>query len=148
MKMLIRVKKSGKITSDQSGNSFGSIAYEIPANYKGKSIRLDGYMKVKNVENGFAGLLLRIDGKEGSLAFDNMQSQNIKGTKDWQKYSITLSYPEEAETIFVAGILNGKGEAWFDEFVVTIDDKNLQNLKKTKKNYQKLSLIKSLIMGH
>jgi hypothetical protein len=32
-------KKSGKITSDASGSSFGSIAYKIPANYKGNTIR-------------------------------------------------------------------------------------------------------------
>ncbi|MGB5480776.1 MAG: hypothetical protein WBM91_06845 [Eudoraea sp.] len=95
-------KKSGKITSDHLGNSFGSIVYKIPANYKGKSIRLEGYMKIQNVENGFAGLLLRIDGNNGPLEMDNMGSHNIQGTKDWQKYSITFDYSEKAKTIFVA----------------------------------------------
>lgn len=108
-------KKSGKITSGQTGSSFGSIAYKIPANYEGKTIRLEGFMKIKNVGNGFAGLLLRVDGNGGSLAFDNMQDQKITGTKDWQKYSITLDCPEAAENIFIAGILSGKGEAWFDD---------------------------------
>ena len=129
--------KSGKITSDESGSSFGSIAYKLPANYTGKTIQLTGYMKIKNVENGFGGLLLRIDGSEGSLAFDNMQSQNISGSKDWQKYSITLDYPDEAETIFIAGILSGKGEAWYDDFVLTIDGKNVQTLKEVKKELSK-----------
>ncbi|GAO31022.1 hypothetical protein [Geofilum rubicundum] len=102
--------KSGKITSTDNG-SFGSMAYKIPANYVGNTIKLEGYMKIENVENGFAGLLLRIDGNGSSLAFDNMQNQNISGTKDWQKYSITLTYPDKAENIFVAGILVGKGKA-------------------------------------
>ena len=110
---------SGKITSDQNGSSFGSIAYEIPANYEGKKIKLEGFMKIKDVENGFAGLLLRIDGNGNYLAFDNMQNQKITGTKDWQKYTIILDYPQEAEKIFVAGILNGKGEAWFDDFILS-----------------------------
>ena len=83
--------KSGKITSDQTGSSFGSIAYKIPANYEGKEIKLEGFMKIKDVENGFAGLLLRVDGNGTSLAFDNMQNQNITGTRDWQKYNITLN---------------------------------------------------------
>lgn len=135
-------KISGKITSDLSGSSFGSIAYKIPANYKGKSIRLEGFMKIQNVEGGFAGLLLRIDGNGSSLAFDNMQSQNITGTKDWQKYTITLNYPEEAENIFVAGILVGKGEAWFDDFVLTIDGKNVQALNEVKKELAKAQLDK------
>lgn len=138
--------KSGKITSTNNGN-FGSIAYKIPANYAGKTIKLEGYMKIKNVENGFAGLLLRVDGNESSLAFDNMQNRNITGTKDWQKYSINLNYPEEAENIFIAGILSGKGEAWFDDFVLTIDGKNIQNLNETKKELSKAQLDKEYDKG-
>ena len=65
-------EKSGKITSPELGGSFGSIAYKIPAYYSGEKIQLEGYMKIKNVENGFAGLLLRIDGNGSSLAFDNI----------------------------------------------------------------------------
>jgi hypothetical protein len=53
---------AGKITSPEEGSSFGSLAYKIPANYKGDSIHLVGFMKIKNVENGFTGLLLRVDG--------------------------------------------------------------------------------------
>ena len=138
--------KSGKITSTDNGN-FGSITYKIPANYKGKKITLEGYMKIENVVDGFAGLLLRIDGNGSSLAFDNMQNQNIAGTKDWQKYSITLNYPEEAENIFVAGILSGKGEAWFDDFILTIDDKNIQTLKEVKKELSKAQLDKEFENG-
>ena len=120
-------EKSGKIKSDQAGQSFGSIAYNIPANYSGKKIKLEGFMKIRNVENGSAGLLLRIDGNGNTLEFDKMQDQNVTGTRDWQKYSITLKYPEEAENIIVAGILMGKGEAWFDDFTLSIDGKNIQS---------------------
>ncbi|WP_026808548.1 S41 family peptidase [Arenibacter latericius] len=139
--------KSGKITSDQTGSSFGSIAYKIPANYLGKTIQLDGYMKTKNVENGFAGLLLRVDGNGSSLAFDNMQNQNVTGTRDWQKYTISLNYPEEAENIFIAGILSGKGEVWFDDFTLSIDGKNVQTLKKVEKQLLKAQLDKEFDSG-
>jgi len=140
-------KKSGKITSDQTGSSFGSIAYKIPANYSGKTIKLEGHMKIENVENGFAGLLLRIDGNGGSLAFDNMQNQNITGTSGWKKYTIILNYPKEAENIFIAGILSGKGEAWFDDFVLSIDGKNVQTLKETEKELSKAQLDKEFDSG-
>ena len=140
-------KNSGKITSDQTGSSFGSIAYKIPANYVGKTIQLEGYMKIKNVENGFAGLLLRVDGNGSSLAFDNMQNQKISGTKDWQKYNITLNFPEEAENIYIAGILSGKGEAWFDDFVLSIDGKNVQTLKEVEKELSKAQLDKEFDNG-
>ena len=139
-------QKSGKITSTDNGQ-FGSIAYKIPANYSGKTIVLEGYMKIKNVENGFAGLLLRVDGNNQSLAFDNMHNQNISGTKDWQKYSIKLDYPKNADNIYIAGILSGKGEAWFDDFVLLIDGKNVQTLKEIEKPVFKASLDKEFDNG-
>lgn len=138
--------KAGKITSDENGN-FGSIAYKIPAKYEGKSITLEGYMKIKEVQNGFAGLLMRIDGNGSTLAFDNMQSQNITGTHDWKKYTITFNYPEEAQYIYVAGILVGKGEAWFDDFTLTIDGENVQNLKEIEKQPTKAELDKEFDSG-
>lgn len=96
------------------------------------------------MEKGFAGLLLRVDGNNQTLAFDNMQNRNISGTKDWQKYSIKLAYPEQAENIFIAGILSGKGEAWFDDFVLFIDGKNVQTLRESENQFIKLILIKNL----
>jgi len=139
-------QRSGKITSIKDGQ-FGSIAYKIPANYTGKTIELVAYMKIKNVENGFAGLMLRIDGNGSSLAFDNMQDQNISGTKDWQKYSIKLDYPEQAESIYIAGLLSGTGEVWFDDFVLTIDGENVQTLKEKEKPVYKASLDKEFDDG-
>ncbi|MBO0323651.1 peptidase S41 [Muricauda sp. CAU 1633] len=138
--------KAGKITSDENGN-FGSIAYKIPAKYEGKSITLEGYMKIKEVQNGFAGLLMRIDGNGSTLAFDNMQSQNITGTHDWKKYTITFNYPDEAQYIYVAGILVGKGEVWFDDFTLTIDGENVQNLKEIEKQPTKAELDKEFDSG-
>ncbi|TKG90796.1 peptidase S41 [Puteibacter caeruleilacunae] len=125
-------KYAGKITSSDNG-SFGCLAYRIPASYSGETIKLEGYMKTKNVEGGHAGLLLRVDGDAVSLVFDNMKNQGITGTNDWKKYSITLQYPEEGMQIYVAGILVGKGEVWFDDLVLTIDDKDVQTLKEVKK---------------
>lgn len=140
-------KRSGKISSDQTGSSFGCIVYKIPASYKGKKIKLEGSLKIKDVENGFAGLLLRVDGNGTTLAFDNMRNQNLTGTKEWQKYTITLDYPKQAENIYIAGILSGKGEVWFDDFVLTIDGKNVQTLKEEEKQLSKPQLDKEFDSG-
>lgn len=109
--------------------TFGSIAYKLPSNYKGKKITLEGYMKLEDVTDGFAGLLIRIDKDGNALAFDNMQDKKISGTKEWKKYSITLKFDNTADHIYVAGILVGKGKAWFDNFKVTIDGKDINDLK-------------------
>jgi len=115
------------------GVSFGSVAYKLPANFKGKKITLEGYMKYENATDGFVGLLMRIDKDGQSLGFDNMQNQSLQGTADWKKYSITLDFKENADEIYVAGILVGKGKAWFDNFKVTIDGKPIESLKPVEK---------------
>src|SRR6056297_1532119 len=132
-------EKSCKITSTDYGN-FGGIVYEIPAGFSGKTIELEGYMKTKNVEEGFAGLLLSVVDNNQTLASSRMEEQNITGTNDWQKYSIKLDYPEKAENIFLGGLLTGNGEAWFDDFVLTIDGKNVQTLEERDKQIEKAAL--------
>ncbi|WP_421823773.1 erythromycin esterase family protein [Flagellimonas oceanensis] len=141
----------GKVISDSNGK-FGCITYRIPANYVGDTITLTGKIKYENVKD-FVGLLMRIDGRSRnrSLAFKSMQNQKIRGTSDWKEYSIALPYPSNAKTIFVGGILGKKGIAWFDDFKVTIDGKDIQTLQETERltldNYNtgelKLSLSKS-----
>ncbi len=124
-------KFAAKITSDSLGGTSGAIYYMIPKRYSGKTIQLSGYMKTKDVSDGFAGLLLSIEGE--SSVFDNMESRNISGTKDWEIYSITLDYPRGAEEIYLGGILTGTGEVWFDDFQLSIDGKVIQTLKPIKK---------------
>lgn len=109
--------------------TFGCAAYSFPAKYEGKTIELTGQMKIENATDGFVGLLLRIDGENGPGGFDNMQSRGIQGTHDWKKYSIKIPYPEDADKIFVGGILSGNGTAWFDDFDVLIDGKSVTQLK-------------------
>lgn len=118
------------VIEGQSGEEFGSVAYKLPSNFKGKTIKLEGYIKCENVTNGYVGLILRMDKDGQSVGFDNMASQNLSGSHDWKKYSITLNFAEDADYIYVGGILVGRGKAWFDNFKVTIDGKSIDNLKR------------------
>nr|WKN37351.1 S41 family peptidase [Tunicatimonas sp. TK19036] len=113
--------------------SIGIISHPFSANYAGENITLEGYMKLEDVEDGFAGLLMRIDSEAGPLAFNNVEEENIHGTQDWKKYTVTLSLPKDATRIYVAGILSGTGKAWFDNFSVTIDGTDIRELKPVEK---------------
>ena len=138
---MVSGKYSARIESGTDANSFGSIAYKIPANYKGKSLNLEGYIKTKNVTDGYAGLLIRVDGSAGSLAFDNMNGRGVKGTNDWKKYEVTVKFPENAKTIYVGGILQGKGIAWFDDFKLLVNGKkDIQELEEKPIEYKPADL--------
>src|SRR5690606_36023841 len=108
--------------------SFGAAAYSLPALYKGKTIELKGYIKLKDVADGFAGLFMRIDGDDGVLEFDNMQKQNLTGTADWKEYTIKLLLPENAKKIYVGTLLTGNGTLWADDFTVLVDGKKIEKL--------------------
>ena len=125
--------KNALLIDSKNGKSFGCIAYKLPANFKGKKITLEGYMKYENATDGFVGLLIRMDKDGQSVGFDNMQSQKLQGTSEWKKHKVTIDFKENADEIYVAGILVGKGKAWFDNFKVTIDGKPIESLKPIEK---------------
>lgn len=110
-----------KSPDKKADGSFGSAANTIPAVYEGKEIELRGYVKLERVENGWAGLMLRIDGASGMLQFDNMQKENVSGTSDWKQYSVKLPYPKDAKKIHVGALLTGTGSMWIDHFELLID---------------------------
>ena len=120
-------KYSASIEFTEGKPDFRAWAFTIPDNYEGKKITLGGYIKTENVSEGYAGLWMRID---PSIAFDNMEKRGIIGTTDWTKYEITLEMdPERTEHIVVGGLLVGKGKMWLDNISVTIDGKDIKNLK-------------------
>lgn len=114
---------------ERSENLFGVAVLVIPGNYEGTEIELSGFLKLRNVSDGFAGLWLRIDGDSGSLQFDNMQSRGLNGTSDWTQYSIKLPIPKEGNKIFLGALLTGKGQLWVDDLRVLIDGKDIAEAK-------------------
>lgn len=113
---------SGAIESTGSNTQFKALAYTIPASFGGKKIKLSGYLKTENIENGFAGLWLRIDPQ---IAFNNMQSKKIIGTNDWKKHEIELKLDNRAQQIVFGGLISGTGKIWVDNLEITIDGKPL-----------------------
>ena len=88
---------------------------------------MSGYLKTENVADGYAGLWMRID---PSVAFDNMNNRGITGTTGWTKYEITLDMnAEKTKQIVIGGLLVGKGKIWIDDLKVSIDGKDIQDLK-------------------
>jgi C-terminal processing protease CtpA/Prc len=118
-----------ELPGDKTDRSFGCCATSIPVNFQGKQIELRAYMKLQNVSKGPIGLMLRIDGENGSLGFDNMQQKNIQGTSDWKLYSVSLALPENAKVIYIGALLSGTGKLWVDEFQLLIDGEDIGKVK-------------------
>ena len=147
------IKHSGKnsflleAAEDDGPDSFGCIAYAIPARYAGQEIELKAYMKLQDVSKGPIGLMLRIDGSSGTLQFDNMQQKNIMGTSDWSSYSVKLPYPDGAKTIYIGTLLSGKGKLWVDDFELLIDGIPIEQVKQIETKVLKADLDKEFDKG-
>ena len=112
-------------TAARNADAFGVARLVIPARFRGKMLKLNGYIRMENVREGFAGLWLRVDGENGTLAFDNMEKQKLQGTRDWQLYTIELPLGEQAETILLGGLLPALGTIWIDQLSLTVDGQPL-----------------------
>ena len=118
----LRIQSTGQ---PRTGGEYGAVSLHLPATFKGKTIKLTGFLKTDQVQDGAAGLWMRVDGPDGSLAFDRMDKRPVPSTADWQEYSITLPLAEEARTIYFGGLLMTTGTLWLDDLTLTVDNKPL-----------------------
>lgn len=116
------------ISGKKADNDFGRCVISLPAGYTGRSITLKGFLKTRDIKDGYGGLWLRLDNGSDVLAFDNMNNSGLKGTNDWQEVSINLAYPEAARTIVLGALLVGDGDLWIDDLSLWIDGKQVTTI--------------------
>ncbi len=81
--------------------------------YIGKRVRLAAKIKSHQLK-GWAGLWMRIDGKNKNLGFDNMENRKITGTTNWKEYSVVLDVSSGSEEIAFGVLTSGAGSIWID----------------------------------
>src|SRR5271169_31539 len=107
--------------SDSPGD-FSTITKFIPIDFAGVTVELRGFLRTEDVSE-FVGLWTRADGETPSLAFDNMEARQLKGTTTWKEYSITLHVVPEAQRLFFGVLVAGTGKAWADDLQLLVDGK-------------------------
>lgn len=113
-------------TPQEVGNYF-SFGENETSSIEGGTIELRGYMKMDNVRDDYAGIWLKVEGKDG---LQTLIDKKYAGTKDWAMYSITVPYSKKIAKIAYGGILAGVGKVWFDNFQLYKDGKPLSNLRR------------------
>ena len=92
------------------------LAQSIRADaYRGKRIRLSGYLKTIGVNEGTAILFMRVDGDGVVQTSDYMQNRPMMLTTDWTRQEIVLDVPRDAIGFTYGFMLGGSGQAWLDD---------------------------------
>lgn len=108
----------------KSASTFTTATRAIPITFSGNVVELRGWLKLRDVQNGFAGLWMREDAKaEPGLKFDNMRKRSLSGTADWAQYSITLPLDSRADALFFGALIHGQGTIWVDGLEIFVDGK-------------------------
>ncbi len=96
---------------------FATMMQQFKADkFLGKRLKLSCFIKCEDVDQ-FAGAWMRVDDQLGDvLQFDNMGNRPIKGTLDWNFYSIVLDVPSRSQMISFGVLLQGKGKLWVNQF--------------------------------
>jgi hypothetical protein len=100
---------------------FGALSQRFQAHgFLGSRLRLSGYIRVSGV-TGWAGLWMRVDGRDGELQkLDNMEQRPVKGTSEWVRRDVVLDIPANAYAIAIGCILIGPGRVWMDDLELTV----------------------------
>jgi len=88
--------------------------------YRGKRIRLSGYMKTIGVNEGTAVLFVRVDGEGVVQTSDYMQNRPLMLTTDWAKQEIVVDVPQTAIGVTFGFMLGGSGQTWLDDVALEI----------------------------
>src|SRR5262245_33063476 len=107
-----------------AARSFATATSSLPpADLAGHHVRYSGWIRTEDVSaQGFAGLWMRADSAQRTaVAFDNMQSQGLRGTRDWKRYVIELDIPRGVTNINFGMLMAGTGQAWFDSLRIDVD---------------------------
>ena len=96
-------------SADREPDGFGALMQSIAATrYLGRRIRFSATVRAQEV-TGWAGLWLRVDGPQGTLAIDNMENRALRQTTDWAPAAIVLDVPDIATELHFGALLSGAG---------------------------------------
>jgi hypothetical protein len=83
--------------------------------YLGQRVRFSALVKTADVE-GWGGIWMRVDDHgRPNAALATMENRPLKGSLDWQRYSVVLDASDKAQWISFGFTLSGKGQVWLAE---------------------------------
>lgn len=113
---------SARIERPADDGGLSGISKTLPMDFGGAALQLRAFLKTQDV-TGFVGLWMREDGESSQVAFDNMQKRQLKGTNDWQEYSIDLPVNPQGRRLVFGVFVTGTGKVWADDLQLLVDGK-------------------------
>jgi C-terminal processing protease CtpA/Prc len=117
---------------DPSPDAFTAVSKTIPIDFTGAQLELRGFLRTADISN-FAGFWMREDDDGGAVAFDNMQSRQLKGTADWTEYAIVLPLNRAAKRLVFGVLASGSGRVWADDLRLLVDGRPVADVPRVER---------------
>jgi hypothetical protein len=102
-------------SNDAAPNEFGGMIQKAsPEPFIGQRVRLSGWIKTQNADEGGGHLWFQVDGQQVAtpLQFDDMADRPVRGTHEWQECSVVLDVPFGAAGLAYGFFMKGGGKMW------------------------------------
>lgn len=106
----------------------GIIGWRSYLNCPGKKITLITQVKTENIAKEAVGMVIASTDKYGKEKSQWNFNSELEGTKNWQEYKFEIDYQEDMAEIRIGLLLRGKGQVWFDNVELLVDNKNIRTL--------------------
>lgn len=115
----IRLNRENKLLLGSGTAAFNQLLDAAP--HSGKEVRLKAYVRAEVHGAGNQAMLsLRVNRESGTVGFSDTMSDRPIRSNVWDEYEITGKVDDDAKSIVLGGIFQGKGKAWFDDFQVDV----------------------------
>ncbi|MDP3511029.1 MAG: hypothetical protein Q8T09_23890 [Candidatus Melainabacteria bacterium] len=120
-------------TSETAPGSAGIHQIIDATKYRNKRIRFTAFIKTRDVEDR-CGLYLSVSTRGYPTELDDMSTRPIKGTIDWQQFSVVINLNKDSRRINFGAFLAGTGTVWLDGATLEIvgDDVASTNISRSK----------------
>lgn len=120
-------------TSETTPGSAGIHQIIDATKYRNKRIRFTAFIKTRDVEDR-CGLYLSVSTRGYPTELDDMSTRPIKGTIDWQQFSVVVDVSKDSRRINFGTILAGTGTVWLDAAMLEIvgDDVASTNISRSR----------------
>ncbi len=105
---------------------WGWLRQEVKADaYRGKRVRLTGYLQGHLEYGQFYASLIAIDSEARVVALDDIRHHELLLGPGWKKFSIVLEVPESAVGLSMGLSLQGRGKVWADDWQFEVVGKDV-----------------------
>jgi hypothetical protein len=100
---------------------FGALTQSLPAAaMRGRTVQFAGWLRIEGVTGEGAMLTLRALASGAIAAHKFMDDPPAARTRDWQRYTIALAVPPNADTVDFGAMLLGPGTLWLDDVELVV----------------------------